>query len=99
MKTDTPVAPDIAPPPNQPDPGFEAIKAEVEAALRQRSTAAVTVEVTGADVTLSGRVESRSERDLAGLSAWGTPGVRKVINRISVDARSPPNNSTKESPP
>lgn len=85
MKTDTPMPCDIDPPTYQPNRGFEAIKTEVEAAMSQRSVTGVTVEVSGADVTLSGHVASRSERQLVGLAAWGTPGVRKVINDILVD--------------
>ena len=39
---------------------------------------------TGAGVTLSGTVHSWDERDTATNSAWGTPGVRNVIDRMTL---------------
>ncbi len=41
-------------------------------------------EVNGADVTLTGEVHSWSERDLARHSAWGTAGVRNVVDNMTV---------------
>lgn len=63
------------------------IKADIEAALSRRTSSDVdkiSVEVDGEDVTLYGSVHSWSERELAEHSAWGSPGVRHVINNISV---------------
>ena len=64
-----------------------AVKSDIEAALKRRATAdarKILVEVQGADVTLTGTVHSWSERDLARNSAWGTPGVRNVVDKITV---------------
>jgi osmotically-inducible protein OsmY len=42
------------------------------------------VQVDGAEVTLSGTAHSLSERKSAVYCAWGTPGVQKVIDHISI---------------
>lgn len=62
---------------------LSAVKADIEAALMRRagnSARAISVEVQGGEVTLSGTVHSWSERDLATHAAWSTPGVRKVVD-------------------
>lgn len=64
-----------------------ALKAEIEAALRRRTGADhddVMVHVAGADVTLSGTVPTWFERELVTHAAWGTSGVRTVVDNISV---------------
>lgn len=66
---------------------LSAVKSDIEAALKRRAQAdaqKISVEVRGADVTLTGTVHSWSERDLATHSAWGTPGVHNVVNNITV---------------
>ncbi|MEP6876369.1 MAG: BON domain-containing protein [Burkholderiales bacterium] len=40
--------------------------------------------VSGGDVTLTGSVHSWSERDLATHSAWGAPGVRRVVDKMNL---------------
>jgi osmotically-inducible protein OsmY len=63
------------------------VKADIEAALQRRAqkdSHGVSVSVNGNDVTLSGSVHSWSDRDLATHTAWGTPGVRSVINNSTV---------------
>jgi osmotically-inducible protein OsmY len=63
------------------------IKSDIEAALKRRAHAdaqKIAVDVDGADVTLSGTVHSWFERDQARNSAWGTPGVKKVVDNIVV---------------
>ena len=63
------------------------VKTEIEAALRRRARAdakEIQVEVRGADVTLSGTVHSWQERELACHSAWGTMGVRNVVDNLTV---------------
>jgi osmotically-inducible protein OsmY len=60
-----------------------AVKADIEAALKRTSIADaqnISVAVHGQDVTLSGTVQSWNERDTANNSAWGTPGVRNVVD-------------------
>lgn len=64
-----------------------AVKSDIEAALKRRAHADarnIAVDVQGANVTLSGSVHSWSERDLARDSAWGTPGVREVVDNMSI---------------
>ena len=64
-----------------------AVKADIEAALRRRAQndgQTISVEVDGTGVTLRGRVHSWSERDLAASCAWGTPGVHSVADKITV---------------
>lgn len=63
------------------------VKADIEAALVRRArkdSNSISVSVNGNDVTLSGSVHDWSERDLATQTAWGTPGVRSVINNTTV---------------
>jgi len=40
--------------------------------------------VDGGEVTLSGLVHSWHERNAATHSAWGTPGVRNVIDHLQL---------------
>jgi osmotically-inducible protein OsmY len=71
----------------KPSLSAEVVKADIEAALKRRATAdakAIAVEVKGADVTLSGTVHSWAERDLANHSAWGTAGVRNVVDNMNL---------------
>jgi osmotically-inducible protein OsmY len=44
----------------------------------------IVVEVEGGHVTLSGKVEFRSEYSLAETTAWRSPGVTSVTNNIEV---------------
>jgi osmotically-inducible protein OsmY len=63
------------------------VKSDIEAALKRRARTdaqRISVEVQGSDVTLTGSVHSWSERDLARDSAWGTPGVRNVVDKMTV---------------
>lgn len=62
-------------------------KADIEAALKRRATAdakSIGVQVDGGEVTLTGSVHSWSERDLARDSAWGAPGVRNVVDQMTI---------------
>ena len=71
----------------KPHVSLSAVKSDIEAALKRRATAdaqKISVEVRGADVTLTGTVNSWSERDLARHSAWGTPGVRNVVDHMTI---------------
>ena len=71
----------------KPKVSLSAVKSDIEAALKRRATAdaqKISVGVRGADVTLTGTVHSWSERDLARDSAWGTPGVRNVVDNITI---------------
>ncbi|MEO6823922.1 MAG: BON domain-containing protein [Nitrosospira sp.] len=71
----------------RPKVSSSAVKSDIEAALKRHAkddAQKISVEVQGADVTLTGTVQSWSERDLATHSAWGTPGVRNVVDNIIV---------------
>ena len=64
-----------------------AVKSDIEAALNRTSIAdakKISVAVHGSDVTLSGTVQSWDERDTATNSVWGTPGVRNVIDKMTL---------------
>jgi osmotically-inducible protein OsmY len=64
-----------------------AVKSDIEAALKRRATSEaqeIHVDVHGADVTLSGTVHSWAERELARHSAWGTKGVRQVVDNMAM---------------
>jgi osmotically-inducible protein OsmY len=64
-----------------------AIRTDIEAALKRRAqtdSRRISVAVNGHEVTLGGSVHSWSEKDLATHSAWGTPGVRNVVDKMTV---------------
>jgi osmotically-inducible protein OsmY len=63
------------------------VKADIESALKRRAMndgQKISVAVHGDDVTLSGTVHSYSERELARNSAWGSAGVRNVVDNLTV---------------
>jgi osmotically-inducible protein OsmY len=63
------------------------VKSDIEAALERRAATdakTIAVDVKGGDVTLTGTVHSWSERDLATRSAWGTAGVRNVVDKMNL---------------
>jgi osmotically-inducible protein OsmY len=71
----------------KPSATATAIKSDIEAALKRTSIAdamKISVSVNGSEVTLAGIVHSWDERDTATNSAWGTPGVRNVIDRMAL---------------
>jgi osmotically-inducible protein OsmY len=71
----------------KPSPLAAVVKADIEAALKRRAAAdakTIGVEVKGADVTLTGTVHSWSERDLATRSAWGSAGISKVVDKLTI---------------
>jgi osmotically-inducible protein OsmY len=63
------------------------VKSEIERALQRaaRNDAnEISVDVRGNDVTLSGVVYSLSERELVRTTAWAMPGVRNVVDNMTV---------------
>jgi osmotically-inducible protein OsmY len=71
----------------KPKISSEAVRSDIEAALKRRAqkdSRQISVSVNGQEVTLGGSVHSWSEKDLANHSAWGTPGVRKVVDNMTV---------------
>jgi osmotically-inducible protein OsmY len=71
----------------RPAPGALPVQADIEAALQRSAragSAPIAVRVQGADVTLSGSVRNWGERENATNAAWGTPGVRKVVDQLQL---------------
>ncbi|MFW9078445.1 BON domain-containing protein [Pseudomonas sp. P2757] len=65
----------------------EGVKSEITESLKRRAiidSQKITVDVQGADVTLSGTVDNWAERELAMHSAWSAAGVKNVQNNIIV---------------
>ena len=63
------------------------IRQRIEDALKRRAAldaTSITVETSGSEVTLRGRVRSWAERDDAERAAWAAPGVTRVENRLIV---------------
>lgn len=70
----------------KPKVKLSAVKADIELALQRRAeqdAQDIQVRVDGAEVTLSGTVHSWSERNLATHTAWGTPGVHRVVDQLT----------------
>jgi osmotically-inducible protein OsmY len=62
------------------------VKSDIEASLKRRASREadeINVSVHGAVVVLTGKVHSWSERDLATHSAWCSPGVRNVEDKMT----------------
>jgi osmotically-inducible protein OsmY len=71
----------------KPTVSISAVNADIEAALKRRATAdaqKISVDILGTDVTLTGTVQSWGERDTVRNSAWGTPGVHSVVDKMSI---------------
>jgi osmotically-inducible protein OsmY len=71
----------------QPSLSAIVVKSDIEAALKRRAHAdakAIVVDVKGADVTLTGTVHNWVERDLATRAAWGSTGVRSVVDKMNL---------------
>lgn len=71
----------------KPSVSATVVKSDIEAALKRRAAAdgkAIAVDVKSGEVTLTGNVHSWSERDLATRSAWGTAGVRNVVDNMNL---------------
>jgi osmotically-inducible protein OsmY len=71
----------------KPDVSVSTVKSDIEAALKRRAkddALTISVEVRDADVSLSGPVRSLSERELARHVAWSVPGVRNVVDNMTV---------------
>jgi osmotically-inducible protein OsmY len=69
----------------KPSATASCVRSDIEAALKRTSIAdarKISVAVDGGDVMLSGTVHSCDERDTATTSAWGTPGVRNVVDMM-----------------
>ena len=63
------------------------VKSDIEAAIKRRAAAdakTISVDVKGADVTLTGTVHSWAERELATRSAWSSLGVKNVVDKMTL---------------
>ncbi len=63
------------------------VKSDIEVALKRRAAddaKTIAVDVQGGDVTLTGTVHTWAERELATRSAWGSAGVRNVVDKMSL---------------
>jgi len=64
-----------------------AIKGDIEAALKRHATLEaqqIKVLLDGDKVTLTGKVPTWSEKNLAVNAAWNSPGVRHVVDQVVV---------------
>lgn len=69
----------------KPKVNLTAVKNEIEAALKRRAALdaqEITVSVDGEVITLGGKVHSWAEKNLAINSAWNTPGVKSVVDKL-----------------
>jgi len=72
----------------KPSPSATVVKVDIEAALRRGAAAdakTISVSVNGDEVTLTGTLRSWPEHAAATSSAWGCPGVRNVIDNMTLD--------------
>lgn len=63
------------------------VKSDIEAALKRTAVSQakdISVAVHDHDVTLTGTVHDWAERETACHAAWGTPGVRNVVDRMTM---------------
>ncbi|WP_428001108.1 BON domain-containing protein [Acidovorax sp.] len=63
------------------------VQSDIEAALMRSSISNaknITVRLHGAEVTLTGTVQSWADRAIATNSAWGTPGVSSVVDTMTL---------------
>lgn len=71
----------------KPRASLSAVAADIEAALKRTALLDATkihVAVNGSDVTLTGTVHNWAERETATTAAWGAPGVREVIDEMTL---------------
>jgi len=64
------------------------VKRKIEAALKRQAAleaSRITVSAVGSVVTLSGRVSTWQERELAAQAAWSAPGVTAVTDDLRVE--------------
>lgn len=63
------------------------VQADIESAIKRISSKDaknVSVAVNGSEVTLTGKLTSWAERESASLAVWRTPGVRNVVDNITI---------------
>jgi len=71
----------------RPKPALVAVEADIETALRAAVAAdanEISVALHGCDLTLSGKVANWDDRARVTRLAWGTPGVRHVLDNMTL---------------
>ena len=71
----------------KPSISVTAVKKDIDDAIQRRARndmKNIQVEIKGNEVTLSGKVEDWSERNLAIDAAWGVVGVQKVSDQMTI---------------
>jgi len=73
---------------SKPSISMSAVKDDIEAALKRTAIAdakKIHVSVQGSGITLSGKVQSWAGRETAITSAWSTPGVIHVHDKMALE--------------
>jgi len=71
----------------KPRVSMTALLSDIEATLVRNAKSAaqhISVRLDGAEITLSGSVANWAERELVRSSAWGTPGVKNVVDNLRI---------------
>ncbi len=71
----------------RPRVNLTTVKSDIEHALKRRAfldSENIQIGLEGDSITLSGKVGSLWEKSLAVQTAWGAPGVRHVVDKLSV---------------
>jgi osmotically-inducible protein OsmY len=71
----------------KPSIKLNTVKMDIETALKRAASAdakKISVRVDGSEITLSGTVRNWSEREAAMNAAWATPGVRLVVDQMTI---------------
>jgi osmotically-inducible protein OsmY len=71
----------------KPSVGASDVSAKISAALKRNAQIEadnITVTAEGGKVTLSGKVKTWHDRDLAQWTAWSAPGVTQVDDRLTI---------------
>ena len=66
---------------------IDTVKSDIESALKRRAqhdAQHIKVEIRGTEVILTGSTHSWAESELARHAAWSAPGVRQVVDNITV---------------
>jgi osmotically-inducible protein OsmY len=71
----------------KPSVKLSAVQSDIETALVRRAksdASKIQVSVDGTKITLNGSVDNWAERDTVRDTAWGTPGVTNVIDKLTM---------------
>ena len=72
----------------KPEISMTSVKSDIEAALKRTAIAdakKIHVDVHDSAITLTGKVQSWAERETVTASAWGTPGILNVIDKMTLE--------------